>query len=146
MKKMKVAKIISTKQIVINAGEEDGIKVGDELQIIEQIGDPVKDPDTGKILGTLDKQKGKVIVSTVYSKMSIADAPTKEIINDPYSNLMRQVSAVSGGTNPLDRWKKTIRTDLNVDPDEITGGLPESQNDYAEQIHVGDTVKLIKKS
>ena len=52
---MKIAKIISTKQIVVNAGSNDGLEVGDKLEIIDKFGDePIVDPDTGESLGTLD--------------------------------------------------------------------------------------------
>ncbi|MDW3821468.1 hypothetical protein [Klebsiella quasipneumoniae] len=45
---MKVVKIISTKQIVVNAGSKDGIKEGQQLEIIDKISDePVIDPESG---------------------------------------------------------------------------------------------------
>lgn len=142
MKKMKVAKIISTKQIVVNAGKKDGLDIGDELEIVGQVGDPVKDPDTGKTLGTLDYLKGRVTVTTTYEKMSIADAPTKEIADNPYTQPQRLAEklAVLGGL------RSQVQEDLNVDPDEITGGLPEVENEYNKQIHVGDTVILAHKA
>ncbi|WP_040458688.1 hypothetical protein [Limosilactobacillus antri] len=143
MKKMKVAKIISTKQIVVNAGKSDGLAEGDELEIIGEIGDPVKDPDTGKVIGTLDNLKGRVIVTTVYQNMSIADAPKKEVLNDPYSRILRQSHLFSKQIDPMKQWKGTVQEDLDVDPDEITGGLPESKNEYEDMIHVGDTVILV---
>lgn len=140
MKKMKVAKIISTKQIVVNAGKSDGLAEGDELEIIGEIGDPVKDPDTGKVIGTLDNLKGRVTVTTVYEHMAIADAPTKEVLNDPYSRMLKQSRLL---IDPMKQWRGTVQVDLDVDPDEITGGLPESKNEYEDKIHVGDTVILV---
>ncbi|MBD5090231.1 MAG: hypothetical protein HDT49_00375 [Lactobacillus sp.] len=146
MKKMKVAKIISTKQIVVNAGKKDKLAVGDELEIVGQIGDPVKDPDTGKVLGTLDNLKGRVTVSTVYENMAIADAPTKEILDDPYTQSRRMSEKIARMGDPMQIFRKNIQEDLNVDPDEITGGLPAATNDYDNQIHVGDTVILAHKA
>ncbi len=123
---MKIAKIISTKQVVINAGLDNGLKKGDKLEIIDKFGtDPVKDPDTGENLGTLDLPKGELIVSKVYPKMAIAESPIKP--NMPY---------ISNGLPGL-----TIQKDLNVDPEQITGGFPKSSG---EQIKVGDIV--IKRS
>ena len=43
----------------------------------------------------------------------------------------------------MKQWKGTVQEDLDVDPDEITGGLPESKNEYEDMIHVGDTVILV---
>lgn len=119
---MKVAKIISTKQIVINAGKKDGIKVGDELEIVDQYGASVRDPDTGELLGTLDMPKGKVIVSTIYEKMAIADAP--------------KINITSSNTNILGI---ATQADLNVDPKQITG----TENISNKPIQIGDIV--IKK-
>ena len=77
MKEMKIAKIIDTKRVVINAGA-DRLVVGDTLEIIDKFGtDPVIDPDTGEELGTLDVLKGKVIVTQVYPHMAIAESPKK---------------------------------------------------------------------
>ncbi|KEQ20537.1 hypothetical protein HF82_01065 [Limosilactobacillus reuteri] len=125
--KMKIAKIISTKQVVINAGSDAGLKPGDKLEIIDKFGtDPVKDPDTGESLGTLDLPKGELIVSKVYPKMAIADSPKKP-----------SIAYVPGGIPGF----PTIQRDLNVDPKQITGGFPKSSG---EQIKVGDIV--IKRS
>ncbi|WP_270371960.1 hypothetical protein [Limosilactobacillus mucosae] len=126
-KEMKIAKIISTKQIVVNAGINIGLAVGDELEIIDKFGDdPIIDPDTGENLGTLDLVKGTVIVSKVYPHMAIADSPKTSTL----ANLMRPnyLPGLHGDT---------IQKDLNVDPSQITGGFPQSDN---QQIRIGDIV------
>lgn len=130
-KEMKIAKIISTKQIVVNAGSNDGLKVGDKLEIIDKFGDePIVDPDTGESLGTLDLIKGTVIVSKVYPHMAIADSPKVS----PLLQAMRPGLLSS----PL--YGSSYQEDLNVDPSQITGGLPEAGD---QQIRIGDIV--IKK-
>lgn len=123
-------KIISTKQIVINAGFDEGIKEGEELEIIDKISnEPVVDPETGEDLGYLNISKGKVRVSRVFPKMSIAEAPYETYsILDQLGNI-KMPSA-------------TIQSDLNVDPKEITGGLPSPSKD---PIRVGDTVIKINE-
>lgn len=124
VQKMKIAKIISTKQVVVNAGSNVGLKVGDKLEIIDKFGDdPIIDPDTGENLGTLDLVKGTVIVSKVYPHMVIADSPKTSTM----ANLMQP--------NYLPGF--TIQKDLNVDPSQITGGFPETSD---QQIHIGDIV------
>lgn len=124
---MKIAKIISTKAVVINAGVDNHLRKGDKLEIIDKFGtDPVIDPDTGKSLGTLDLPKGELIVTEVYPKMAIAEAPRKPAI--PY---------LSNGVPGL----PSIQNDLNVDPEQITGGFPKPSG---EPIKVGDIV--IKRS
>lgn len=127
-KEMKIAKIISTKQIVVNAGSNDGLEVGDKLEIIDKFGDePIVDPDTGESLGTLDLIKGNVIVSKVYPHMAIADSPKVS----PLLQAMRPDLLSS----PL--YGSSYQEDLNVDPSQITGGLPETGD---QQIRIGDIV------
>ncbi|MEK1297450.1 hypothetical protein HCY78_10490 [Limosilactobacillus fermentum] len=128
---MKIAKIISTKQVVVNAGSNVGLKVGDKLEIIDKFGDdPIVDPDTGENLGTLDLVKGNVIVSKVYPHMAIADSRkassflktmSPELLASPFSSL----------------YGSSYQEDLNVDPSQITGGFPQSDN---QQIRIGDIV------
>lgn len=131
---MKVAKIISTKQIVVNAGSNAGLKEGDTLEIIDKFGtDPVTDPDTGENLGTLDIPKGTVIVSRVYPRMAIADAPIEH--TSSYNSILQRNPALTA-INALG-LNETVQSDLNVDPDQITGGLPNSTD---LEIHVGDEV------
>lgn len=138
-KTMKIAKIISTKQVVINAGSDDGLKEGDKLEIIDKIGtEDIKDPDTGESLGKLDVSKGTVYVSKVYPKMAIADAPVHTI--SPYQS---QLSSLAGaglanafGLANLGEYKR-VQDDLNVDPTQITGDLPKGDID---QIRIGDLV------
>ncbi len=125
---MKIAKIISTKQIVVNAGSNDGLEVGDKLEIIDKFGDePIVDPDTGESLGTLDLIKGNVIVSKVYPHMAIADSPKVS----PFLQAMRPNLSSSS------LYGSSYQEDLNVDPSQITGGLPEAGD---QQIRIGDIV------
>lgn len=138
-KTMKIAKIISTKQVVINAGSKDGLVEGDKLEIIDKIGsEHIKDPDTGEDLGQLDVSKGIVYVSKVYPKMAIADAPSKTV--NPYTAQLtpfKSSEAILSGA--LGIMSKRIQEDLNVDPTEITGDLPKGDID---QIRIGDIVIL----
>lgn len=119
MEKYKVAKIISTKQLVINAGSNNHIKKGDIFDIIDTISDtPVIDPDTKKELGYLTLKKGTIEITDVYENMAIGEAVK----------------------TPLSAYQPGVKHDLNVDPTQITGGLPKSSG---TKITVGDNV--IKK-
>lgn len=118
----KVAKIISSKAIVINVGSQSHIHVGDRFEIIDKIGsENVVDPDSGQSLGKLTSIKGTVEVTRVLPEMSIAE-PLRENINT---------------LTPFD-----YRKDLNVDPKEITGGIPTSSK---EPIKVGDSLMKVGK-
>lgn len=132
MNQIKIVKIISTKKLVINAGRDKDIKPGDEFEIIDKFGsEPIIDPDTKENLGSLDITKGYVTVSKVYPHMSIVEAPYKEI------NPFKEITRLSEINFKAAQGTQTIQSDLNVDPKEITGGLPAPSK---EPIKIGDVV------
>ncbi len=114
-------KIINSKKLVINVGSDDGIKEGDYFKIIDKISkESIIDPETGENLGNLTVYKGEVEATIVYSKMSIVEPPLIKV----------GFSAFANATH-------TYRGDLDVDPKEITGGLPKRSH---TPIQVGDKV------
>lgn len=124
-KEIKIAKIISTTELVINAGSKQNINVGDKFQIIDKVGsEPVMDPDTGKSLGTLDIIKGMVEVTAVYPNMSIVQSER---------NINPLLQSSMGVTQSLTSYQ--VRKDLNVDKSQITGGAPQNEN---VPIRIGD--------
>lgn len=130
-KQIKIAKIISTTELVINAGSKQNINVGDKFQIIDKVGsEPVMDPDTGENLGTLDIIKGMVEVTTVYPNMSIVQS--ERTINP----LLQAPMEVAQSLSPYQ-----VRKDLNVDKTQITGGAPENEN---APIKIGDVAIPMK--
>ena len=130
-KQIKIAKIISTTELVINAGSKQNINVGDKFQIIDKVGsEPVIDPDTGENLGTLDIIKGIVEVTTVYPNMSIVQS--ERAINP----LLQSSMGVAQSLSPYQ-----VRKDLNVDKAQITGGASENKN---VPIKIGDVVIPMK--
>lgn len=50
--------------ISINLGSEDGISVGDTLGVY-RMGEPIKDPDTGQVLGADEEKVGSIKVTAV---------------------------------------------------------------------------------
>lgn len=130
-KQIKIAKIISTTELVINAGSKQNINKGDKFQIIDKVGnEPVIDPDTGESLGTLDIIKGIVEVTTVYPNMSIVQS--ERTINP-------LLQASMGVAQSLSSYQ--IRKDLNVDKAQITGGAPQNEN---VPIKIGDVAIPMK--
>lgn len=135
-KEMKIAKIISNEAVVINAGSKDGIKEEQKFQIIGKIGlEPVIDPDTGDSLGTLDELKGVVIAKTVYPNMTVAETEMHRAGGTfDYSSVLKGIAT----TNDV-LYGPYVHTKLNVDSDQITGGLQDS----SDPIKVGDIVTKI---
>lgn len=116
----KIVKIIDDETLVINAGSNDNIKSGDEFEIFE-IGEEIKDPDTGTKLGTLDTIKETIQAINVFPQISIC----------------RHVE-VSSITSITPVWVRKTNKTLNVDSTQISGGL---SNDKV--IRIGDKVRLI---
>ena len=79
----KVAKVISDDEIIINIGSKDGVKEGDRF-LVYQLGEEIKDPDTDKILDTLEVVKGRVKIIHVQSNISTG-------ITDEYEHKTRKI-------------------------------------------------------
>ncbi|MBU2073665.1 MAG: hypothetical protein KKE65_08540 [Actinobacteria bacterium] len=61
----KVAAILSKRELIINLGEEDGVRVGMKFVILNSQGMDIQDPDTGAVLGTVEVPKTVVKVVRV---------------------------------------------------------------------------------
>lgn len=72
-------------KLVINAGREDGVRVGLNY-LVYSLGDQIKDPFTGRILGKLEILRGKGEVVHVMEKMSIIRSTERARIA-PVNNL-----------------------------------------------------------
>lgn len=121
MTNFKVIKIISDTKILINAGANYKLKVGDSLEIFS-IGEEIFDPDTNASLGTLDTLKCTVDVTTVYPQMALCQKIEYQT--------QTVVQAISATVN-----SKQIKR-LDVDPIEISGGLSSDLT-----IRIGDLVR-----
>ncbi len=76
----KVIEILNDREILINYGSNDGCFLGEKVNIIEK-GLPVRDPDTGEYLGTLDLIKDTLEICIVYDKFSLCRKVKRTIIN-----------------------------------------------------------------
>ncbi|MGB3479861.1 MAG: FlgT C-terminal domain-containing protein [bacterium] len=79
----KVVKIISDSEIIINLGSKDGVKEGDRF-LIYQLGEEIKDPDTDKMLDTLEIVKGRVKIVHVQPNISTC-------ITDEYEHKTKKI-------------------------------------------------------
>lgn len=67
----KIAKILNTRELVINRGSEDGVDVDMEFAVIEPRLSII-DPETHETLGELEREKIRVRVFETYPKFSLA--------------------------------------------------------------------------
>lgn len=75
-KEIRVASIINSEMVVINAGENNGIKEGLRFQIYE-LGDEIFDPLSNEPLGKLELIKGTGKVVNVQKKMATVKSDMK---------------------------------------------------------------------
>lgn len=125
----RVIKIIDDMNIVINCGENEGIKEGDRFYIYSENGTAVIDPFTNENLGSFKGIKAKVVATTVYEKMSVCQ---NSVIIGGLANSL--------GIAALEPYVGK-RASLNVDPSQISGGL---DTDVDEPIRIGDEAEKIR--
>jgi len=68
----KVARILNSRELVLNIGSENGVTVGMKFEVLEPKGEEIKDPDTGEVLGSLSRPKVLVRVKSVQERISVA--------------------------------------------------------------------------
>lgn len=145
MKKIKVAKIISEYEIIINAGSEDGIEQGDSLKIVDKKDRVVKDPDSGSVLGTFPGYKAIIQAKEVAEKYTICRSPItyqSSLISNVYNSLESLTSAASLSVLDANNiyGTKSSQEKLNVNEDDIDDIYSTYTNSI---IKIGDEVVKI---
>jgi len=67
-----VARILSARELVINRGSDHGVTQGMHFEILAPEGEDIEDPDTGDLLGSVDRPKVAVRIVEVKPKLSVA--------------------------------------------------------------------------
>ena len=68
----KVARILNSREIAINIGSNHGVQPGMFFDIMDQRHQDILDPDTGDILGSIERPKVRVKVVVVQDNLSLA--------------------------------------------------------------------------
>lgn len=77
----KVARILDARQLVINVGSADGVVVGMYFDVLDPKGEDIKDPDTGEVLGSIERPKVRVQVIKTLERLSVASTFRKREVN-----------------------------------------------------------------
>ena len=90
----KIARILNTRELVINRGSNDGVDIDMEFAVLEpQLS--IVDPETQESLGNLEREKIRVRVFETYPKFSLARTyETYQEIN-PDAALPRFIGSLS---------------------------------------------------
>ena len=79
--KGKVAKILNSKELVINKGSKDGVKMGMKFDIMDPNGVDIIDPDTKINLGSVLRTKVRVEIINIQDQLSVARTYKKKQYN-----------------------------------------------------------------
>jgi hypothetical protein len=67
----KVAGILNARELAINIGSNSGVQVGMKFRVMSSEETKVYDPETGDLLGLIDREKVRVQATEVREKLSI---------------------------------------------------------------------------
>lgn len=77
----KVARVLNSRELAINLGSENGVELGMLFDVLDPKGEDITDPDTGEVLGSVDRPKVRVKVINVQEKLCIASTYKSKKIN-----------------------------------------------------------------
>jgi hypothetical protein len=77
----KVAQILNSREVAINLGSEHGVCEGMLFDVIDPKGEDIIDPDTDVVIGSLERAKVRLRVTSVRPKLSVASTFKKERVN-----------------------------------------------------------------
>lgn len=73
----KVARVLNSREIALSVGSSDGVVVGMYFDVMDPKGEDITDPDTGKVLGSIERPKVRVQITKVQEKLSVASTYRK---------------------------------------------------------------------
>lgn len=77
----KVARVLNSRELALNIGSEHGVRDGMLFDVLDPKGEDIVDPDTGDVIGSLERSKVRVRVTSVQDKLSVASTFKKERVN-----------------------------------------------------------------
>lgn len=73
----KVLRVLSPMELVVNAGSDHGVSVGDSF-VIYQLDDEIIDPESGENLGRLERLRGTGVATHVQAKLTTVRSQEKK--------------------------------------------------------------------
>lgn len=137
----KVAKVLNSREIAINRGIANGVTVGMYFDVMEVGEADIKDPDTGDVLGSIERSKVRVQITHVQEKLSVASTYRSERVN--FGGLGSSIGTVLGPfaeTLMPPNWVTEYET---LEKSEKTGNELDEEDSY---VKTGDpVVQVIEK-
>ena len=140
----KVAKILNSREIVINVGTDHGVAEGMIFNVLDPSGEDIKDPDTGEMLGSLRRTKLQVRIKAVLPKMAVAitfKKTTHHVGSVTFPSRQSAFESQFASIAKLLDVKRTVVTEETLKkPDGVYDPLSEKDS----YVKVGDIVELIE--
>lgn len=108
----KVARVLNSREVALNIGSNAGVRKGMTFNIMSQKLEDIVDPDTGDILGSVERPKVSVKVVDVQEKLSVASTYRTKSVNVGGTGHFA-VGNVARALSPP-KWEKrteTLKTD-----------------------------------
>ena len=77
----KVAQVLNSREVVLNIGSHDRVKLDMLFDILDPISQDIRDPDSGEVLGSLSRPKVRVRITHVQSLLSVATTYRRTKVN-----------------------------------------------------------------
>lgn len=138
--KGKVAKILNSRELVINVGSDNGVTEGMHFNVLDPSGEDIKDPDTGVVLGSLRRTKIQVKVTSVYSNMAVAITFKRTTHHIGRSEIPALASDMSSIARWLDVKRTVVKQETLNKPAEAYDPLEEKDS----YVKVGDIVESVQ--
>jgi len=130
----KVAKILTEREVVINIGKGQGVRKGMKFAILASTPEEISDPETGEILGVVDRPKVLVQATEVQERIAICST-------------YRTIKIPAGALNPAYYWKNLLDSPQEV-PDTLEikdSSLPAPLSPQESYVKIGDRVKQVEE-
>lgn len=67
----RVASILNERELVINIGSDQGVHRGMKFAVLAEEAITIEDPETKEVIGTIDREKVRVMATEVHGRMSV---------------------------------------------------------------------------
>ncbi len=129
----KIARILSTREVALNIGEQNGVALGMLFDIVSEAGLDIRDPDTDKELGSVELPKVRVKVARVYEKLSVASTYRTKRVNIGGRNADLSIHSLFQPP----KWETRYET---LEWDESFEHSSEDLDEHGSYVSIGDPV------
>ena len=134
----KVARIVNSRELIINRGSQSGVTLGMRFAVLNPAGEAVRDPDTGGIIGSLQRPKVQVEVVQLSDQMAVAQTYRHHSVNIGGAGVgqLGEIARLFAAPHVVRRFETLKASDYDWEP------LTEEQS----IVKVGDPVVQIEVS